>query len=148
MPKTKPKSVLEQAPREKMPRRLDPMLAKPGQVPESEGQKWAYEIKWDGVRALGYAEKGEWCMLTRRQEDYVGPLGRRPAGTGLLVAEIDRKLTADDGLDRHWIAPATGVDRHRGYAFQWFSLSVLLGVIALGLSWRVLRGWSAAGRAA
>src|SRR5436190_22554211 len=69
MPKTKPKSVLEQAPREKMPRRLDPMLAKPGQVTESEGEKWAYEIKWDGVRALGYAEKGEWCMLTRRQED-------------------------------------------------------------------------------
>src|SRR5436189_3615350 len=69
MAKTNAKSVLDQAPREKMPRRLDPMLAKPGQVPESEGDEWAYEIKWDGIRALGYAENGKWCMLTRRQED-------------------------------------------------------------------------------
>jgi bifunctional non-homologous end joining protein LigD len=52
-----------------MPSRLDAMLAKPGDVPESDSDDWAYEIKWDGVRVLGYANLGKWCMLSRRLED-------------------------------------------------------------------------------
>jgi bifunctional non-homologous end joining protein LigD len=52
-----------------MPARLEPMLAKPGEVPESDSDDWGYEIKWDGVRALGYADHGEWSMLSRRLED-------------------------------------------------------------------------------
>jgi bifunctional non-homologous end joining protein LigD len=67
--KTKTHSVLEGAPREKMPSWIEPMLAKPGQVPESDGEDWAYEIKWDGIRALGYAHRGRWSMLSRRHED-------------------------------------------------------------------------------
>jgi bifunctional non-homologous end joining protein LigD len=69
VPKPKAKSPLADAPREKMPSRLDPMLAKPGQVPESASEEWAYEIKWDGVRVLGYADHGSWSMLSRRLED-------------------------------------------------------------------------------
>jgi bifunctional non-homologous end joining protein LigD len=65
----KAKSLLEEAPKEKMPSRLDAMLAKPGEVPESDSDEWAYEIKWDGIRALGYADHGEWSMLSRRLED-------------------------------------------------------------------------------
>jgi bifunctional non-homologous end joining protein LigD len=65
----KTKGLLEEAPKERMPSRLDPMLAKPGTVPESDGDEWAYEIKWDGVRVLGYADRGRWCMLSRRLED-------------------------------------------------------------------------------
>ena len=45
------------------------MLAKPGEVPESDSGEWAYEVKWDGIRALGYADRGKWSMLSRRQED-------------------------------------------------------------------------------
>jgi bifunctional non-homologous end joining protein LigD len=52
-----------------MPSWIEPMLAKPGQVPESDGEDWAYEIKWDGIRALGYADRGGWSMLSRRGED-------------------------------------------------------------------------------
>jgi bifunctional non-homologous end joining protein LigD len=52
-----------------MPSRLSAMLAKPGEVPESDGEDWGYEIKWDGIRALGYADHGKWCMLSRRLED-------------------------------------------------------------------------------
>jgi bifunctional non-homologous end joining protein LigD len=52
-----------------MPSRLSAMLAKPGEIPESDGEDWAYEIKWDGIRALGYADHGKWCMLSRRFED-------------------------------------------------------------------------------
>jgi bifunctional non-homologous end joining protein LigD len=62
-------SILESAPEEKMPSRLSPMLAKPGELPESDSDEWAYEIKWDGIRALGYADQGRWCMLSRRLED-------------------------------------------------------------------------------
>jgi bifunctional non-homologous end joining protein LigD len=67
--KAKTSSALNSAPEEEMPRRLEPMLAKPGAVPESDSDEWAYEIKWDGVRVLGYADRGEWCMLSRRGED-------------------------------------------------------------------------------
>ena len=69
MPKIKTESPLADAPTEKMPSKLDAMLAKPGQVPESDSNEWAYEIKWDGVRVLGYADRGRWCMLSRRLED-------------------------------------------------------------------------------
>ncbi|HSD25436.1 MAG TPA: non-homologous end-joining DNA ligase [Solirubrobacterales bacterium] len=61
--------ILEQAPTEEMPSRLEPMLAKNGPIPESDSEEWAYEIKWDGIRALGYADHGRWCMLSRRLED-------------------------------------------------------------------------------
>jgi bifunctional non-homologous end joining protein LigD len=67
--KAETRSLLQAAPEEKMPSRLDPMLAKPGDVPQSDGDDWAYEIKWDGVRVLGYADRGRWCMLSRRHED-------------------------------------------------------------------------------
>ena len=40
------------------------MLAKMGKLPE--GAEWACEIKWDGVRALGYADSGRWRMTNRR----------------------------------------------------------------------------------
>src|SRR5262245_44080221 len=52
-----------------MPRRLQPMLAKPGGVPGSDSDDWLYEIQWAGIRALGYAGRGRWFMLSRRLED-------------------------------------------------------------------------------
>lgn len=33
--------------------------------------------------------------------------------------------TADDGLVRDWPAPSLGVEKHRGYAFQWYSLALM-----------------------
>ena len=32
----------------------------------------------------------------------------------------------DDGLLRHWLAPAVDVSKHHGYAFQWFALCGLI----------------------
>jgi surfeit locus 1 family protein len=32
----------------------------------------------------------------------------------------------DDGLRRHWSTPAVGIDKHHGYAAQWFALSALI----------------------
>jgi bifunctional non-homologous end joining protein LigD len=61
--------LIEEAAKERMPRRIEPMLAKPGEVPESDRETWAYEIKWDGIRALGFSDGGRWSMLSRRGED-------------------------------------------------------------------------------
>jgi len=36
--------------------------------------------------------------------------------------------TLDDGLAREWDAPDFGIDRHYGYAFQWFALAATLFV--------------------
>jgi bifunctional non-homologous end joining protein LigD len=51
-----------------MPRRLEPMLARMADLPRDD-QEWAYEIKWDGVRVLGFADDGRWSMQNRRVQD-------------------------------------------------------------------------------
>jgi bifunctional non-homologous end joining protein LigD len=48
---------------EPMPEKIEPMLARLGPLPA--GDNWAYEIKWDGVRAIGYAEGGRLRLESR-----------------------------------------------------------------------------------
>ncbi|HVE68814.1 MAG TPA: DNA polymerase ligase N-terminal domain-containing protein, partial [Solirubrobacteraceae bacterium] len=43
--------------REPMPDRIAPMLARLGELPRDEAG-WGFEVKWDGVRALAFAEPG------------------------------------------------------------------------------------------
>lgn len=38
---------------------------------------------------------------------------------------VRQTSAADDGLVRDWPAPYAGIDRHRGYALQWYSLAAL-----------------------
>ncbi|MGZ5329810.1 MAG: non-homologous end-joining DNA ligase [Solirubrobacterales bacterium] len=45
------------------------MLAKAGDLPPAGDEGWAYEIKWDGIRALAHANRGRWTMRSRRLED-------------------------------------------------------------------------------
>jgi bifunctional non-homologous end joining protein LigD len=45
------------------------MLAKMADLPQGSNEGWAYEVKWDGIRALAYANHGEWGMQSRRLED-------------------------------------------------------------------------------
>lgn len=54
------------------------------------------------------------------------------AETGLpLRTDISLQQTgeASEGLLRDWPAPALGVEKHHGYAFQWFGLSALVIVL-------------------
>jgi cytochrome oxidase assembly protein ShyY1 len=37
-------------------------------------------------------------------------------------------------LVREWDRPDFGIDRHRGYAFQWYALAGLTGVLLVALS--------------
>jgi bifunctional non-homologous end joining protein LigD len=54
--------------REPMPEGLEPMLARTGPLPADDG-RWAYEIKWDGVRALGYVSGGRLRLQSRNRRD-------------------------------------------------------------------------------
>jgi bifunctional non-homologous end joining protein LigD len=67
------------------------MLAKPAPLPEADG-KWAYEIKWDGARALGFAERGSWRMRSRRGEDVTG---RYPELAGIAEQIRERSAVLD-----------------------------------------------------
>lgn len=48
---------------------------------------------------------------------------------------VEQTSPASDGLVRDWPKPALGMDKHRGYAFQWYGLAVtaLLFFIFTGL---------------
>jgi bifunctional non-homologous end joining protein LigD len=56
------------AAREAMPQHVVPMLARSGRLP-SEADGWAYEIKWDGVRAIAYSRPGELRVESRNLKD-------------------------------------------------------------------------------
>ncbi len=49
----------------------------------------------------------------------------------LLDASVLQTNDAGDGLSRQWPRVETGVDKHRGYAFQWFALCALAAVLYL-----------------
>ena len=53
----------------------------------------------------------------------------RETGLGLMALSIQQTDAAPDGLLRDWPLAASGVDKHLGYAFQWFGLSALLVVL-------------------
>jgi bifunctional non-homologous end joining protein LigD len=55
--------------REEMPDRIVPMLATTGTLPAGDDDRWAYEIKWDGVRAIAYSEPGRLRLESRNLRD-------------------------------------------------------------------------------
>ncbi len=50
--------------REAMPERILPMLAGAGDLPGRE-EKWSFEVKWDGVRAIAYVKPGRLRLESR-----------------------------------------------------------------------------------
>lgn len=46
------------------------MLAVPGALPEGPG--WAFEVKWDGFRALAHVERGRLALRSRTGRDVTG----------------------------------------------------------------------------
>lgn len=66
-------------------------------------------------------------------------LDRYRAATGLTLQPLLLLQTseAEDGLVRKWERPDLGIDKHRGYAFQWFGLAL---ATALAFGAYVYRG--------
>ena len=88
--------------REPMPERVAPMLARSGELPPEDG-RWAYEIKWDGVRAIGYASGGRLRLESRNGNDItprypeLRDLGR---AVGAREAVLDGEIVAFDAEGR------------------------------------------------
>jgi surfeit locus 1 family protein len=61
---------------------------------------------------------------------------RAPDGAPFLLRQTS---ALDDGLLRDWVQPGAGVDRHYGYAMQWFALSALTMVMAGRVAMRIRR---------
>ena len=65
--------------------------------------------------------------LIRQNLDIAGFARETGLGLGpLSVQQDDSKGTAGDGLLRRWPRPAVDVQKHYGYAFQWFALGALM----------------------
>jgi bifunctional non-homologous end joining protein LigD len=88
--------------REPMPARIAPMLARAGPLPKEDGG-WAYEVKWDGVRAVAYSQPGELRLESRNLKD-IGDsypeLFAMNAALGSHSAVLDGEIVALDGAGR------------------------------------------------
>ncbi len=84
--------------REPMPQHLEPMLARAGELPPDDG-RWAYEIKWDGVRAIAYSHPGELELQSRNLNDITGQypeLRRLNRALSSHSAVLDGEIVAFD----------------------------------------------------
>lgn len=63
-----------------------------------------------------------------RQNLDVVPMARA-IGLPVLPGSVRQLGEASEGLLRQWPQAATGVDKHFGYAFQWFALSALIFIL-------------------
>jgi bifunctional non-homologous end joining protein LigD len=88
--------------REPMPRGIEPMKATLASLPADDA-RWAYEIKWDGVRAISYCEPGHIRIESRNLRDITKgyPEVRRIVEElGGRSAVLDGELVAFDEAGR------------------------------------------------
>jgi bifunctional non-homologous end joining protein LigD len=84
--------------REPMPERVLPMLARTGGLP-SDPEGWSFEVKWDGVRAIAYAQPGRLRLESRNLNEITDAY---PEVRGLLdelgmhEAVLDGEIVAFD----------------------------------------------------
>jgi bifunctional non-homologous end joining protein LigD len=87
-----------ESPREPMPERLTPMLATPGRMPQAE-DRWAFEVKWDGIRAIAYCKPGRLRIESRNLNDISSrypELRALSRELGMREAVLDGELVAFD----------------------------------------------------
>lgn len=70
------------------------------------------------------AEGKVWQNLTLERYRAAMPLALQPV-------VIQQESEIDDGLKREWSAPDLGIDKHYGYAFQWFAMAAAIVIIYL-----------------
>ena len=100
------------ASREPMPERIVPMLATLGPLPPAGDDRWAFEIKWDGVRALAYSEPGRLRFESRSLRDITGAypeLSKLNRALSHHTAVLDGEIVAFDEDGR----PSFGRLQHR-----------------------------------
>ena len=81
---------------------LRPMLAIAGPLP-GDDQGWAYELKWDGIRALGYVTGGRVRLVSRLGRDFTRAypeLDHLEPAPGWSPAVLDGEIVAFDAAGR------------------------------------------------
>ncbi|WP_232234677.1 non-homologous end-joining DNA ligase [Actinoplanes sp. N902-109] len=92
-----------------MPELIAPMLAAPGPLPGGAG--WAFEFKYDGVRAISYVQPGSVRVLSRNNNDVSTHYPELGALSGLLggrSAILDGEVVALEPGDRPSFARLAG----------------------------------------
>ncbi len=86
------------------PRRVAPMLATPGSLPPaSQDRQWAFEVKWDGVRAICEIDGGRITLWSRNDRDITvsyPEVRRLGAQLGTTQAVLDGELAVLDQNQR------------------------------------------------
>jgi bifunctional non-homologous end joining protein LigD len=88
--------------REPMPKGVKPMLATLSTLPRDD-EHWAYELKWDGIRAIAYCEAGSLRLESRRLREITShypELRRLAADLGARDAVLDGEVVAFDDQGR------------------------------------------------
>ena len=139
--------------RERMPEQLVPMLARAGRLPADDAD-WAFEIKWDGVRAITYWQPGELRIESRNLNDIsarypelraLGPqLGSREAVLdGEIVSFDEQGRPSFERLQRRMhVASPSAVRRlahEEPVSYVIFDLLYLDGRTTIGLPYRERR---------
>jgi bifunctional non-homologous end joining protein LigD len=94
-----------------MPPIVAPMLASPGELPTAD-DSWAYEPKWDGIRAITRLDgKGSLASSSRGSQDLskmFPELAVLPDALGKTTATLDGELVAldEDGIPRFGLLQA------------------------------------------
>ncbi|HEV7585808.1 MAG TPA: DNA ligase D [Solirubrobacteraceae bacterium] len=84
--------------REPMPAHVKPMLARQGELPADQSN-WAFEVKWDGVRAIAYSQPGELRLESRNLKDITDSypeLARLNRALSSHSAVLDGEIVAFD----------------------------------------------------
>ncbi|HEY8455568.1 MAG TPA: non-homologous end-joining DNA ligase [Actinopolymorphaceae bacterium] len=85
---------------------ISPMLATTGAMPApADEHRWAFEMKWDGVRILAYAAQGRVVLLGRSGRDYTAtyPEISQAPGVASLAEQscvLDGEVVAFDAQGR------------------------------------------------
>ena len=119
------------------PKRIDPMLATSGTLPKSS-DGWAFEFKWDGVRAIVYVDGGRVRALSRNGKDLLTSFPElRQLGSilGSTSAVLDGEIVALDDAGRpdfgklqhrlHIASPSTATKRARESPVSFLAFDVL-----------------------
>jgi bifunctional non-homologous end joining protein LigD len=83
---------------------IRPMLATSGELPlRRDEADWSHEMKWDGVRAVVYVDRGVARVLTRNDRDVTGTypeLSAMAASLGPQHLVLDGEIVAFDAAGR------------------------------------------------
>jgi bifunctional non-homologous end joining protein LigD len=114
-----------------------PMLAVADTVLPDEGDRWAYEMKWDGYRAIVGVEGGRLRIVSRRGNDVTTKfpeLDGLPEALGSLDVVLDGELVV---LDDDGIPSFQAIQEHtRAAALMCFDVLRADGRDLMPLPWR------------